>query len=116
MLGSLSEFQYGMFKLHLAVFITVKGIVWLSFYLAADKKASKSSSLHERMLSVQEARSLELRQRTQEGRRMTGKIPLCGFERDENQRGGAWETQLGAMADGVRLPGPFISFVFTASQ
>ncbi|KAM7248611.1 hypothetical protein CapIbe_000650 [Capra ibex] len=47
---------------------------------------------------------------------MTGKIPLCGFERDENQRGGAWETQLGAMADGVRLPGPFISFVFTASQ
>ena len=86
MLVSLSEFQYGMFKLHLPVFITIKGIVWLSFYMAAgDKKASTSSSLPERMLPGQEERALELRQRIQEGRRMSGKIQLCGFERDENQ-------------------------------
>lgn len=50
------------------------------------------------------------------GRQNDQQSLLCGFERDANQRGGAWETQLGAMADGVRLPGPFISFVFTASQ
>lgn len=119
MIGSLSEFQYGMFKLHLPVFITIKGMVWLSFYLAlaaGDKKASKSSSLPETMLPGQEERTLELRQRIQEGSRMSGKIQLCEFERDENQRGGAWETQLGALAIGVRLPRPLISFVFTASR
>ena len=118
MTGSLSEFQYGMFKLHLPVFITMKRMVWLSFYLAlaaGDKKASKSSSLPERMLPGQEERTLELRQRIQEGRRMSGKIQLCEFARDLNQRGGAWETQLGAMANVVRLPRPFISFVFAAS-
>lgn len=107
-----------MFKLHLPVFIAIKRMVWLSFYLAlaaGDKKASKSSSLPERMLPGQEERTLELRQRIQEGRNMSDKIQLCDFERDENQRGGAWETQLGAMANGIRLPRPFISFVFAAS-